>query len=140
MPPAGSRYFWTGLVGPFVLKIVLDFLTQAPFFYILNVLSYGEPRRPQWGAREEKKEKKMKRKVGTVLEEDLLWKAKRAAVREKKTLSLLLEEALQEHLTRLEVRGAARGKSLVEETRGAMKVRKELLKAVLAEEGFYEAG
>lgn len=82
----------------------------------------------------------MKRKVGTVLEEELLWKAKRAAVRERKTLSLLLEEALQEHLSRLEGRRAARGKSLVEETRGVFKVSKKLLKAVLAEEGLYEAG
>lgn len=81
----------------------------------------------------------MKRKIGTVLKEELLWKAKRAAVREKKTLSLLLEEALQEHLARLEGRRAARGKSLVEETRGVFKVSKKLLEAVMAEESFYEA-
>ena len=82
----------------------------------------------------------MKRKVGTVLEDELLWKAKRAAVREKKTLSLLFEEALREHLARLEGRVAARGKSLVQETRGILKVSKKLLDAVLAEEGFYDAG
>jgi len=82
----------------------------------------------------------VKRKVGTVLEDGLLWKAKRAAVREKKTLSLLLEEALREHLARLEGRVPARGKSLVKETRGILKVSKKLLDAVLAEEGFYDAG
>lgn len=82
----------------------------------------------------------MKHKVGTVLEEELLWKAKQAAVRQKKTLSRLLEEALEEHLARLDRRGAARGKSLVEETKGVLKVRKGLLDAILAEEGVYEAG
>ncbi len=82
----------------------------------------------------------MKRKVGTVLEEELLWRAKRAAVRGKKTLSLLLEEALQEHLARLEARVPVRGKSLVKETRGVLKVNKKLLDAVLAEGGFHETG
>ncbi len=82
----------------------------------------------------------MKRKVGTVLEEELLSRAKRAAVRGKKTLSLLLEEALQEHLARLERRVPVRGKSLVEETRGVLKVRKKLLDAVLAEEGLHYGG
>ena len=78
----------------------------------------------------------MRRKVGTVLREELLWKAKRAAVREKKTLSFLLEEALQEYLARLEGRVPARGKSLVAETRGAFKLSKKLLEAVMAEESF----
>lgn len=79
----------------------------------------------------------MKRKVGTVLEKELFSRAKRAAVREKKTLSLLLEEALREHLARLEGRASVRGKSLVEETRAVLKVHKKLLGAVLAEEGFH---
>lgn len=82
----------------------------------------------------------MKRKVGTVLEEELLWRAKRAAVREKKTLSLLLEEALEAHLARLEGPGAGRRKGLVQETRGVFKVERRLLEAVMAEEGLYEAG
>lgn len=82
----------------------------------------------------------MKRKVGTVLEEELLWRAKRAAVREKKTLSLLLEEALEAHLARLEGPGAGRRKSLVQETRGVFKVERKVLEAVMAEEGLYEAG
>lgn len=81
-----------------------------------------------------------KRKVGTVLDEELLWRAKQAAVREKKTLSLLLEEALEAHLSRLEGSGAERRKGLVQETRGVFKVDKKLLEAVLAEEGLYEAG
>ena len=82
----------------------------------------------------------MRRKIGTVLEEELLWRAKRAAVRGKKTLSLLLEEALQAHLARLEARVPVRGKSLVEETRGVLKVHKKLLDAVLAEGGFHYGG
>lgn len=87
-----------------------------------------------------RREEGMKRKVGTVLEEELLWRAKRAAVREKKTLSLLLEEALEAHLARLEEPGAERRRSLVQETRGVFKVDRKLLKAVMAEEGFHEAG
>ena len=82
----------------------------------------------------------VKRKVGTVLGEELLWKAKQAAARERKTLSLLLEEALREHLARLEGRTAAHAKGRVAETKGALKVSKKLLDAVLREPGLYEAG
>jgi len=87
-----------------------------------------------------RREEGMKRKVGTVLEEELLWRAKQAAVREKKTLSLLLEEALEAHLARLEGPGADRCRSLVQETRGVFTVNRKLLEAVMAEEGFREAG
>lgn len=85
-------------------------------------------------------EERMKRKVGTVLGEDLLWKAKQAAAREKKTLSLLLEEALREHLARLEGRVAPAAKAHVQETKGALKVSKRLLDAVLREPGLYATG
>lgn len=85
-------------------------------------------------------EGRVKRKVGTVLDEELLWRAKQTAVREKKTLSLLLEEALQEHLARLERGGRAGAKGRVKKTAGVLKVHKKVLAAVLREPGFYEAG
>ncbi len=82
----------------------------------------------------------MKRKVGTVLEEELLWKAKQAAAREKKTLSRVLEEALQEHLAHRERGEPPGGKARVEQTAGVLKVPKKVLTAVLQEPGVYEAG
>jgi hypothetical protein len=51
-----------------------------------------------------------------------------------------LEEALREHLARLEGRTAAPAKGRVEETKGVLKVSKKLLDAVLREPGLYEAG
>src|SRR5260370_31462665 len=85
-------------------------------------------------------EGQVKRKVGTVLEEELLWKAKQTAAREKKTLSRVLEEALQEHLARLERGGPPGAKARVKETAGVLKVPKKVLAAVLQEPGVYEAG
>ena len=85
-------------------------------------------------------EGQVKRKVGTVLEEELLWKAKQTAAREKKTLSHVLEEALQEHLARLERGGPPGAKARVKETAGVLKVSKKVLAAVLREPGVYDAG
>jgi len=85
-------------------------------------------------------EGQVKRKVGTVLDEELLWKAKQTAAREKKTLSHVLEEALQEHLARLERGGPPGAKARVKETAGVLKVSKKVLAAVLREPGVYEAG
>lgn len=81
----------------------------------------------------------MKRKIGTVMEERLLWRAKQVAAREKKPLSALLEEALDAHLVRLGEAPGRRPGHVVEETRGALRVSRKTLGALLKEEGFFEA-
>jgi hypothetical protein len=80
----------------------------------------------------------VKRKVGTVLDERLLRKAKQVAAREKKPLSVLLEEALDAHLVRLGERPAGRPGQVVEETAGALRIDKKRLTAILKEEGVFE--
>ena len=65
----------------------------------------------------------MKKKVGTLLEEELFFEAKKAALLEKKPLSQLLEDALKIYLLTV---GTGKGKlqnDIVADTRGIMKVR-----------------
>jgi hypothetical protein len=81
----------------------------------------------------------VKRKLGTVMEESLLWRAKQVAAREKKPSSALLEEALDAHLARLEETPGKRPGHVVEDTRGTLRVSKKIVNALLAEEGFFEA-
>ena len=81
----------------------------------------------------------MKRKVGTVLDDRLLWKAKQVAAREKKPLSALLEEALDAHLVRLGERPSGRRGHVVEQTSGALRIGKKALIALLKEDGVFEA-
>lgn len=79
----------------------------------------------------------MKKKIGTVLDEDLLWEAKKVAVIEKKPLSYLLEEALRSYLEKIK-KGKKR-KGVVRRTRGIMKIAPEYLKEIMEENGVYEA-
>jgi ElaB/YqjD/DUF883 family membrane-anchored ribosome-binding protein len=79
----------------------------------------------------------MKKKIGTVLDEELLWEAKKVAVQEKRSLSHLLEEALMAYLKRL---GKGKeGKGVVQKTRGIMKLAPEYMKEIMEEEGVHEA-
>lgn len=77
----------------------------------------------------------MRKKVGTILPEELLVKARLLAVKEGKRLNQLLEEALREYLAKREERGSTR--SIVEETKGALKADEKLVAAILQEEPFY---
>jgi len=79
----------------------------------------------------------MKKKIGTVLDEELLWEAKKVAVLEKKSLSHLLAEALRAYLEK--VKKEKRKKDIVGRTKGIMKIAPEYLKEILKEEGVYEA-
>jgi len=79
----------------------------------------------------------MKKKIGTVLDEGLLWEAKKVAVLEKKSLSHLLEEALRAYLEK--VKKGKKGTGVVRKTRGIMKLRPGYLKEIMEEEGVYEA-
>ena len=78
----------------------------------------------------------MRKKVGTILPEELLVKARLLAVKEGKKLNQLLEEALKEYLKR-EERGSTR--SIVEETKGALRADEKLVAEILQEEPFYGA-
>ena len=78
-----------------------------------------------------------KKKVGTILDEELLWEAKKTAIREKKSLSHLLEDALKGYLEK-SVKDK-RSKGIVRRTRGIMKLRPGYLKEIMQEEGVYDS-
>lgn len=81
----------------------------------------------------------MKKKLGTVIEEELIFKAKQKALSRNMPLSQVLEDALKMYLLTVDKK-AAKGKwSISQETKGAMKVSKKELKAVMEEEGLYES-
>lgn len=73
----------------------------------------------------------MKRKVGTVLDEEILRAAKILAARENRRLSEVIEEALREYLKRKQLRVGA-----VRRSKGALPAPSELVQEILAEEGF----
>lgn len=76
----------------------------------------------------------MRKKIGTVLDEELFLKAKQLALMQKRSFSQLLEDALKSYLSNFE-----RKKGVVDATRGSMNLPPEMLKAVLEEEGVFEA-
>lgn len=67
----------------------------------------------------------MKRKVGTVLEEETVKRVREAAAREGLTLSAFIEEALEAHLKRKQP-------VTVEQTRGMFQLTAEQLEEVLS--------
>ncbi|MBI5328183.1 MAG: hypothetical protein HZB80_07820 [Deltaproteobacteria bacterium] len=79
----------------------------------------------------------MKIKVGTVMDEDMVFKVKEAALTQRKTLSQILEDALKVYLQGLEKK--EKKKNLAQDTSGIMKISKKDLKAVMEEKGLYEA-
>jgi len=72
-----------------------------------------------------------KKKIGTVLDEELLRRAKMTAAKEGIPLSQLLEKALQAYL------GKGRRRSIADETRGAMHISPEVFKRVMEDEESY---
>jgi len=76
----------------------------------------------------------MRKKIGTVLDEELLLKAKQVALMQKRSFSQLLEDALKSYLSNFD-----RKKGVVNATRGSMNLPPEKLKAILEEEGVFEA-
>ncbi|MEW6116435.1 MAG: hypothetical protein AB1553_05995 [Nitrospirota bacterium] len=81
----------------------------------------------------------MKKKIGTILEEDLIFKAKRIALSQKKSLNSLFEDALVTYFKVLEESGKRKEKNIVRSTRGVMKIQKSTLGKILEEEEFYES-
>ena len=80
----------------------------------------------------------MKKKIGTVLDEGLIFRAKQVALSERQALSQLLENALRMYLESVEKKKNAGRNDVSEMTRGAMNISPEDLKAIMEEEGVYE--
>ena len=78
----------------------------------------------------------MKKKIGTMLDEDLIFRAKQVALSERQALNQLLENALKMYLDSIE-KNAGR-KDVSEMTRGSMNISRVALKAIMEEEGVYE--
>ncbi len=78
----------------------------------------------------------MKRKIGTIIDEELLRRAKVAAAAQGTPLSHILEVALRDYLDR---RGRPRHGGVVATTWGIMPADATLVKAILEEEGVFDA-
>jgi len=80
----------------------------------------------------------MKKKIGTMLDEELIFKAKQAALSERQALSHFLTNALKMYLHSLEKKKDMVQKDVCATSRGAMKLSIKTLKAILEEEKVYE--
>lgn len=80
----------------------------------------------------------MKKKVGTILEEELLYKAKQVALLQKQSLSQLLEDALKIYLSYVEKNKMKRQKNISQSTYGTMTIPHTVLKDIMEDEGIYE--
>lgn len=81
----------------------------------------------------------MKKKIGTILDEGLIFRAKQVALSERQALNQLLENALKMYLDSIEKKKNAGRNDVSEMTRGAMNISPEALKAIMEEEGVYES-
>ena len=80
----------------------------------------------------------MKKKIGTMLDVDLIFRAKKVALSKRQALNQLLENALKMYLDSIEQKKNARRNNVSEMTRGAMNISPAALKAIMEEEGVYE--
>ena len=80
----------------------------------------------------------MKKKIGTMLDEDLLFQAKQVALLQKQPFTQLLENALRMYLLTLEKKTKFKQNNISQSTRGAMSISASTLKKIMAEEGVYE--
>ncbi len=80
----------------------------------------------------------MKRKLGTIVDEELIFMAKEVALAQKRPLNLLIEEALKTYFKKIEE--PKRRKMVAESTKGIMKIPQETLKKIMEEDGVYETG
>lgn len=81
----------------------------------------------------------MKKKIGALLDEDLVHRAKKIASAQKQPLNRLLEDALRRYLLDLETKDRPKVKDISEATKGIMSIPGPTLKAILEEKGLYEA-
>ena len=79
----------------------------------------------------------MKKRIGAVLDENLIKLTRQIAVTQNLTLNQVFEEALRKYFKLL--KEDDRQTNIAIQTKGAMKASPELLKAVMAEESYYDA-
>ena len=82
----------------------------------------------------------MKKKVGTILDEELILMAKQIALSHGESLSQVLEKALKLYMLTIDKRQGERQKNISQKTRGTMKISPKILKGILEEENIYEIG
>ena len=80
----------------------------------------------------------MKKKVGTILDEELIVKAKQVAVSHNLSLSQLFEDALRMYLLSVVSNKERRKRNISQKTRGSMPVSRSVLDSIMQEEGVYE--
>ena len=80
----------------------------------------------------------MKKKIGTVLDEDLIFDAKRVALSQKQSLSKVLEDALRMYLLTMERKTSSKHKNIALNSHGAMSISPSALKSIMEEENLYE--
>lgn len=77
----------------------------------------------------------MKKKIGTIMEEGILTRAKWIALKEGKKLNQLIEDALKTYIQERDV--GRRGKSIVQATKGVFRADKKIVDEILRQEPFY---
>jgi len=80
----------------------------------------------------------MKKKIGTLLEEDLIFDAKQVALSQKQPFSKVLEDALRMYLLTMERKTRLKRKNISLSSHGAMSISPSVLKSIMEEEGVYE--
>ncbi|MDL1959310.1 MAG: hypothetical protein LWX01_06635 [Deltaproteobacteria bacterium] len=80
----------------------------------------------------------MKKKIGTLLEEDLIFDAKRLALSQKQPFSKVLEDALRMYLLTMERKTKLKRKNISLSSYGAMNISPSVLKSIMEEESVYE--
>ena len=76
----------------------------------------------------------MKKQIGTILDEDILYAAKHMALLQKKSLSEFLEDAIRTYL-----RSQKTETGIAEETKGVMPLSRSALKKVMEEDSYFES-
>ena len=79
----------------------------------------------------------MKKKIGTVMEEKLIYEVKKTALEADVPLSRVLEEAVEEHLEKRKRAGGGAG--IVRSTFGLIKADQESIKEIMDEPGLFDA-
>ncbi len=77
----------------------------------------------------------MKKKIGTILEENLILEAKKVALTKGLPFSQILEEALKNYLKQ----ARQTEKKVALTTKGSMKISKRVLRQIMEEEGVYDS-
>ncbi len=82
--------------------------------------------------------REMKKKIGTVIDEELFVRVKQLAAARGQTFSNVMEKALRMYLEREEDAERSQKRNLSRSTKGALKVSLSDLKAVMEEKSVYE--